>query len=153
MDIGMNTEFKVKLNSKNDKVVYIQNPPKPLCLKEDLIVELTLMHKNGIISVLSFSKYTSPIFFQRKPNEKIRLLVDLRKINSLIADEYTKKNHPVSTSSHAAQHLAEVSLVCNLGYPRAYHCLQLVDQPSVEKLASILAIRTSAYRRLAQGLS
>ena len=79
MDIGMNTEFKVKLTPKDDKAVYSQSLPMPIHLKEDLIVELALMHKYGIITVLPFSKYASPIFAQRKPNGKLRLLVDLRK--------------------------------------------------------------------------
>ena len=79
MDIGMNTEFKVRLIPKDDKAVFSQSLPMPIHLKEDLIVELVLMHKNGIITVLPFSKYASPIFAQRKPNGKIRLLVDLKK--------------------------------------------------------------------------
>ena len=96
MDIGMNTEFKVKLTPKNDKAVYSQSLPMPIHLKEDLFVELALMHKYGIITVLPFSKYASPIFAQTKPNGKLRLLVDLRKINTLIADDYINNNHPVS---------------------------------------------------------
>ena len=74
VDIGMNTEFKVKLTPKDDKAVYSQSLPMPIHLKEDLIVELALMHKYGIITVLPFSKYASPIFAQRKPNGKLRLL-------------------------------------------------------------------------------
>ena len=66
MDIRKNTEFKVKLTPKDDKAVYSQNLPMPIHLKEDLIAELTLMHKYGIITVLPFSKYASPIFKQRK---------------------------------------------------------------------------------------
>ena len=110
MDIGMTTEFKVKSTRKDDKAVYSQSLPMPIHLKEDLIVELALRHKYGIITVLPFSKYASPIFAQRKPNGKLRLLVDLRKINSLIADDYTNNNHPVSTLSDAAQNLAGKSL-------------------------------------------
>ena len=153
MDIGMNTEFKVKLTTKDDKAVYSQSLPMPIHLKEDLIVELALMHKYGIITVLPFSKYASPIFAQRKPNGKLRLLVDLRKINSLIADDYTNNNHPVSTLSDAAQHLAGKSLFCKLDCSQAYHCLQMADQRSVEMLAFNFASRTFAYKRLAQGLS
>ena len=74
MDNGMNTEFKVKLTPKNDKAVYNQSLPMPIHLKEDLIVELALMHNHGIITVLPFSKYASPIFAQRKPNGKPRPL-------------------------------------------------------------------------------
>ena len=89
MDIGMNTEFRVKLSPKDDKAVDRQSLPMPIHLKEDLIAELARIQKYGIIIVLPFSKYTSPIFARRKPNEKLRLLVDLRKINTLIADDYT----------------------------------------------------------------
>ena len=87
MDIGMNTEFKVKSTPKDDKAVYSQNLPLPIHLREDLFVELALMHKYGIITVLLISNYASPIFAQRKPSGKSSLPVDLRKINSLIADD------------------------------------------------------------------
>ena len=79
LDIGMNTQFKVSLTPKDDKPVYTQSLPVPINLKEDLTVELALMHKYGIITTLPFSKYASPIFAQRKPNGKLRLLVDLRR--------------------------------------------------------------------------
>ena len=153
MDIGMNTEFKVKLTPKDNKTVYSQNLPMPIHLNEDLIIELALMHKYGIITVLPFSKYASPIFAQRKPNGKLCLLVDLRKINSLIADDYAKNNHPVSTLLDAGQHLAGKSLFCKLDCSQAHHCLQMAHQRSVEMLAFNFASRTFAYKRLPQGLS
>ena len=153
MDIGMSTEFKVKLKPKDYKAVYSQSLPMPIPLKEDLIVELALMHKYWINTVLPFSKYASPIFAQRKPNGKLRLLVDLRKINTLPAVDYTNNIHPVSTLSDAAQHLAGKSLFCKLDCSQAYHCLQMADQRSVEVLAFNFASRTFAYKRLAQGLS
>ena len=153
LDIGMNTQFKVSLTPQDDKPVYTQSLPVPINLKEDLTVELALMHRYGIITTLPFSKYASPIFAQRKPNGKLRLLLDLRKINALIADDYINNNHPVSTLSDAAQHLARKKLFCKLDCSQAYHCLQMADQRSVELLAFNFASRTFAYRRLAQGLS
>ena len=149
MDIGMNTKFKVKLTPKDDKAVYRQSLPMPIQLKEDLIVEFALMHKYGIITVLPFSKYASTIFAQRKPNGKLRLIVDLRKINTLIADENTNNNHPISTLSDKAQQLAGKSLFCKLDCSQAYNCLQMADQRSVEMLAFNFASRTFAYKRLA----
>ena len=110
------------------------------------------MHKYEIITVLTFSKYASPIFAQRKPNGKLRLLVDLRKTNSLIADDYTNNNHPVSTLSDVAQHLAGKLIFCKLDCSQAYHCSQMADQRSVEMLAFNFDSRTFAYKRLAQGL-
>ena len=149
----MNTQFKVSLTPKDDKPVYTQSLPVPINHKEDLTVELALMHKYGIITTLPFSKYASPIFAQRKPNGKLRLPVDLRKINALIADDYIKNNHPVSTLSDEAQHLAGKKLFCKLDCSQAYHCLQMTDQRSVELFAFNFASRTFANRRLAQGLS
>ena len=84
LDIGMNTQFRVSPTTKHDKPVYTQSLPVPINLKDDLTVELALMHKYGIIATLPFSKYASPIFAQRKPNGKLRLLVDLRKITPSI---------------------------------------------------------------------
>ena len=93
-------------------------------LKKDLIVKLALIHKHGIITVLPLSKHAIPIFAQRKPNGQLRLLVDLRKINAPIADDYTKNNHPVIILSDAADHLAVKSLFCKLDCSQAYHCLR-----------------------------
>ena len=147
MDIGMNTEFKKRLTPKDGEVVYSQTLPTPIHLKKDLIVELTLMPKYGNIIVLPFSKYASPIFAQRKSNGKLRLLVHLRKISTLIADDSTNNNHPVSTLSDAAQHLAGKYAFCKFDCSQAYHCLQMADQRSVEVLAL-----NFVYRRLSQGL-
>ena len=94
-DIGMNEEFKVKWTPTDDSTAYSQSSPTPINLKEDILVELALLHRYGIITILPFSKYTSPIFAQKKPNGKLRLLVDLRKINNLIFDDYINNNHPV----------------------------------------------------------
>ena len=153
LDIGINNNFKVKLTPKDERPTYTQSLPVPINLKEDLTVELALMHRYGIITTLLFLKYASPIFAQRKPNGKLRLLVDLRKINALVSDDYINNNHPVSTLSDAAQHLAGKKLFCKLDCSQAYHCLQMADQRSIEMLAFNFASRTFAYKRLAQGLS
>ena len=149
----MNEDFKVKLTPKDDSPAYSQSLPTPINLKEDILVELALLHRYGIITTLPFSKYASPIFAQKKPNGKLRLLVDLRKINNLISDDYINNHHPVSTLTDAAQHMAGKKLFCKLDCSQAYHCLQMADQRSIEMLAFNFASRTFAYRRLAQGLS
>ena len=61
-EIGMSMELTMKLIPENDEAVYSQNLPMPIHLKEDPNVELALMHKNGIITLLSLSKYASSIF-------------------------------------------------------------------------------------------
>ena len=86
--IGINTEVKVQLTTLDNRPAYSKSFPVPINLEDDIFVELTLLHKYGIITTLPYSKYGCPMFAQRKPNETICLLVDLRKINTLIADEY-----------------------------------------------------------------
>ena len=100
--IGMNTEFEVKLTPKDDEAVYSQKLPMLIHMEKDLVVDLALMSNYGIITVLLFPKYASPKFAQSEANEKLRLLVDFRKINSLTADDYTNRIHPGSTLSDAA---------------------------------------------------
>ena len=108
-DIGVNEELTVKLTPKKESPAYSQSLPTPINLKEDILVELALIHKYGIITTLP--KYASPFFAQKKPNGKLRLLNDLRKINNLISDDYINKNLPVSTLTDAAQHMAGKTLL------------------------------------------
>ena len=143
----------VKLTPKDNSPAYSWSLPTPINSKEDILVELALLHKDGIITTLPFSKYASPIFAQKRPNGKLRLLVDLRKINNLISDDYINNNHPVSTLTDAAQHMAGKKLFCKLDCSQAYYCLQMADQRSIEMLSFNFASRTFAYRRMAQGLS
>ena len=152
-DIGMNEEFTVKLTPKDDSPAYSQSLPTPANLKDDFLVELALLHKYGIITTLPFLKFDSPIFAQKKPNGKLRLSVDLRKINNLISDDYISNNHPVSTLTDAAQHMAGKKVFCKFDCSQAYHCLPMANQRSIEMLAFNYASRAFAYRRLAQGLS
>ena len=101
----------------------------------------------------SFSKYTSLSFAERKLNRKKSLFVNLRKINSVIADDYTSNNQLVSSLPVAAQHLRGKSDFCQLGCSQAYHCLQMVDQRSMKTLEFKNSSRIFAYYRVAQSLS
>ena len=59
-DKGENEEFKVTLTPKDDSPAYSQSLPAPINLKEDILVELAMLHKYGIITTLPFSEYPSP---------------------------------------------------------------------------------------------
>ena len=140
----MNEEFKVKLTPKDNSPVYSQSLPAPINLKEDILVALAMLHKNGIITILPFSKSASPKFAQKRPNGELRLLVDLRRINNLISHDYINNNHPDSTLVDGAQHMAGKKLFCKLDCSQAYHCLQMTDQRSIEILAFNFASCTFA---------
>ena len=148
----MNTDFKVKLTPQHEEPVYSQSLPTPTNLKDDLLVELALMQKYGIITTLPYSKYSSPIFAQRKPNGKLRILVDLRRINHLIKNDYGEHNHPVTTVSDAAQHMAGKK-ICKLDCSQAYHFIPMADEQSIQLLSFNFGSCTFAFLRLAQGLN
>ena len=112
-----------------------------------------LMQEYCIITTPPYSKYSSPIFAQRKPNGKLRILVDLRRINQLLKNDYSKHNHPVTAIADAAQHMAGKKYFCKFDCSQAYHCLQMADEQSVQLLAFNFGSRTFAYLRLAQGLN
>ena len=153
-DIGTNRKYKVKLTPNNDRPAYSQCLPTPINLKDDITVDLALLHRYDIITTLPFSKYASPIFAQRKPNGRLRLLVDLGKINNLITQDYGNNNHPVSTLSDAAQHMAGKKLFCNSTAPRhtivckwrttnqykCWHSISQVEPLHTDVLPKVLAV-------------
>ena len=105
LDIGINTDFKIKLTPKHDEPVYARSLPTPTNLKDDLLVELALIQEYGIITTLPCCTYSSPIFAQKKLNGKPRILVDLRRINHFLKNDYTMHNHPVTTITNAVEHM------------------------------------------------
>ena len=72
-DIGIKAEFNVQLTPLDNRPAYIQSLPAPIDLKGDILVEPALLHKYGIVTILPFINYASPIIAQRKPNGKLRL--------------------------------------------------------------------------------
>ena len=123
----MNEKFKVKLTPKYDSLAYSQSLPTHINLKVDLFVELALLQRYGIITTLPFSKYANPIFAQKKPYDKLRLVPDLRKINNLISDDYINNNHTVSTLTDSSQHMAGRKLFCKLDCSQALRCPQMAN--------------------------
>ena len=153
LDIGVIEEFKVKLTPENDKPKYTQGPPTPIHYRDEILVELALLQYRGVITTLTYSEYSSPIFAVRKPSGKLRILVDLRRINHLIKHDYDNHNFPIATSADVSTHLAGKKFFAKLDCSQAYHVLQMADPLSVQLLAFNFLSRTFAYSRLAQGLS
>ena len=66
-DIGTNHSFKVKITPNDERPAYSQSLPTPIHLKDNITVELALLHKYGIVTTLPFSKYAS--LSSRRENE------------------------------------------------------------------------------------
>ena len=81
--------------------------PTPTLLKDQVLVELALMHDFDVLTTLPFRKYSSANFAHRKSHGKLRLLVDLRRINHFIKHDHIEHSHPVTTIDDAAQRSAE----------------------------------------------
>ena len=126
-DVGYNTELKVKLTPAHDLPVYVPSPPTPIHLRDETSVELALMQYYGIVTLLPNSKYSSPIFAQRKSSGKLRILIDLRRVNHLLRNDYSNNNFPISNMTDAVHHFAGRTLFTKLDCSQAYHCVQTAD--------------------------
>ena len=145
--------MKVKLTPADDLPVYVQSPPSPIHLRDEILVELALMQYYGIVTLLSNSKYSSPIFAQRKPSRKLRILIVLRRVNHLLRSDYSDNIFPFSNMTDAVHHFAAKTMFTKLDCSQAYHCVQMADPLSVQLLPFNFASRTYAYTRLVQGLN
>ena len=153
LDIGRNDEYRVTLTPEHSEPVYSQSRPTPINLREELLIELALMQYYDIVTTLDSSKYASPIFAHRKPNGKLRILIDLRKINHLIRHDYDANNFPIATMEDVNAHLAGKRYFSKLDCSQAYFTLPMADDQSIQLLAFNFGSRTYAFKRLAQGLS
>ena len=153
MDIGKNTEFKVKLTPMDQRPVYTHGHPTPIHLREEMLIELSLMQYYGILTTLPYSKHASPIFAQRKTSGNLRILIDLRRINHLIKHDYDSHNFPISSLADVGNHLAGKKFFAKLDCSQAFHVVRMADLESIQLLAFNFESRTYAFQRLAQGLS
>ena len=152
-DVGYNTEIKIKLTPSHNLPVYVQSPPTPIHLRDELLVELALMQYYNLITTLPQSRYSSPIFVQRKKSGCLRILIDLRRINHLLKEDYMNSNFPISNMQDATNHFVGKKLFTKLDCSQAYHCVQVADEISSQLLAFNFASRTYAYLRLPFGLN
>ena len=83
-DVGYNSDLKIKLTPEHQRPLHTQGPPTLIQLRNELTVELALMHYFGLIKTLSHSKYSSQLFAYRKPSGKMRMLIHLQRINHSI---------------------------------------------------------------------
>ena len=139
----------MKLVPQHEDPFYLQSLPTPTIFKDALLFEHALMQEYGIIITFAFSKYSSPIFAQRKPNVKLRILADLHRINHLLKHHYGEHNHPVTAISNATQQIAAKKFLYRLNWSQEYHCMQVADEQSVQLIPFSFGSRTLAYQHLA----
>ena len=102
---------------------------------------------------LPFSRYSSPVFGQRKSSGKLRILIDLRRTNNLLRHDYNNNNYSIPTMTDATAHPAGKTIFAKMDCSQAYFSMQMADSLSVQLLAFNFGDRNFAFRRLAQVLS
>ena len=153
LDLGKNTDCLVKLTPEHEKPIYTPNPTTAIHLRDELLIELALMQYYDIITTLPFSNFSSAIFAQRKSSGKLRILIDLRRVNHLLRHDYKNNNLPIPTMADATSHLAGKKIFAKMDYIESYFSMQMAEQLSIQLLAFNFGGRTFAFKRLAQGLS
>ena len=118
--------------------------PTAIHLRDNFLVELALMQYDNIITTLSISRYPCPIFAQRKLNGRLRLLLDLRRVNHLLRQDFRDSNVPISNMSDATNHFARKSFLNEFDCSQAYHGVQMADVQSFQLLAFNYPFRTYA---------
>ena len=68
-DLGYNKELKIKLIPEQPLPVFVQGPPAPIHLRDEILIELALFQYFNITAGLSHSKYTSPMNVHRQSSD------------------------------------------------------------------------------------
>ena len=103
LDVGFNLELMVKMMPDHPPPVYVQGPPAPVPLCDEVLIELALLKHLIIITTLSRSKHNSPIFFHRKSSGRLSIFFDLRRVNHL-RHGYLNGVFPISTMTNPTNH-------------------------------------------------
>ena len=94
-DVGSNTELKNKLTTEHPFPAYVQGPPAPIHLRDEILVELAFLQYFNIITLISHSKYSSPVFVHRKSSGKLRIFIELGRVNHLVHHDYVNSIFPI----------------------------------------------------------
>ena len=149
----LNFELNVKLTMAHDLPVYLQKQSTPVHLKDEILVELALMQFYRIITLLSNYKHSGPKFEQKKPLERLRSLIDSRRLNHRLRNDYSDGKFLLPNMTDAVHQFAGKTLFTTLDCSQVYQCVQMDDTLSVQLLSFDFSSRRYVYTRLAQGLS
>ena len=100
------------------------------------------------LTTWSHSKYSSPLFAHRKSSSKLRMLIDLRRINHSLKNDSNNSDFPISNMIYASNHFVGKNLLIKLDFSQAYHCVQLADDLSVRLLAFNFRYDTNAWAKV-----
>ena len=98
--------------------------PLPYALREEVKVHLAALEKQGIIEkVTGSSPWISPIVVTRKRNGKIRMCIDLKRVNEAVI----ANGHPLPHMQEMLDNLSGAKFFSCLDMSQAFHQLELHD--------------------------
>ena len=114
VDVGCIIKLKIKLTPEHPLPVYVQGPTAPIHLREEISFELALLQYFNIVKTLSHSKYNILKFFPRRSSRKLRVFIDLRRVEHTLHQDCLNSNFPSSDTTDATNHFARIKLYCEL---------------------------------------
>ena len=145
--------MEINIPPVHSLLVYVQSPPAPIHLRDEILDKLAALQYFNIIKTLTHFKNSSSTFCHRKPLGKRRILIEIRQVNHLLRHGCSNSTFPISNMIYATNHFAGKQLFCNLDYSQAYYCVEIADDLSVQLLVFNFASRTFAYDCVARGLN
>ena len=140
--------FFIKLKSDAPSTLIQKNRRVPFSLEAAIESEISKLLQDDIIEEIDSSPYLSPIVVVPKPDGKIRLCVDYKKINQhIVVDQ-----HPLPTAEEIFARLTGAKVFSKLDLKSAYHQLEIKEE-SRDLTAFTSHVGQFRYKRLPFGLA
>lgn len=140
--------IKHKIDTANAQPIkQVQYAMSPY-IQKDVYAEIDRLLKIGAIYRCQMSAWNNPVIAVKKPNGKIRLCIDARKLNSITV----KDAYPLQQINRILAQLTGTKFLSSIDFSDAYHQVEL-DEQSREKTAFAISGKGYfAYKRMPFGL-
>ncbi|KAJ8046478.1 hypothetical protein HOLleu_05158 [Holothuria leucospilota] len=141
-------QHKIKLKS-DARPVQQKLRPLPLAAREKVSAELARLEKDGVIErVTDATEWVSPIVVAYKKSGKVRICVDLRKVNEQVVVD----KHPLPNIEEMFSNLRGAKYFSKLDLKSAYHQLEL--HPDSRDITTFITYEgLFRYKRVCFGLA
>ncbi len=136
--LGLYTRDKLEIKLKSKDIVNKQQYKIPYAYQEQLKEAVDQMQKDGIIE-LSKSSYNSPLLIVKRPDGKIRPVLDYRELNKRI--EPVK--YPLPRIPDLLNALGQAKYISTLDLPSAFHQCEISE---VDKHLTAFTVGSTKYQ-------
>lgn len=123
---------------------YVMSP----YVQDDVNKEIERMLERGIIERVSHPEWLNPVIAVRKPNGKIRLCIDARKLNQVTI----KNAYPQQNVNRILGRLRGTKFLTALDLSDAFYQVELAEESRPKTAFSVASMGTFMYKRMPMGL-